>query len=198
MASSSPICTGGLTSVVDEQGAGRIYNLEDVWWLRTARRGRDPEAEDRRRRRPCRGCFGWKLRLGLETLTAGFLYAAARAEQASRRPRVCWARQAGRPASPHAPCAGRRPHPATRAHTGQLGRAVATACWARQAGWPQHKGRQALAVCAGLNQLLAPRAGCARQQQRLAVRQAGRGAISWAGPCCLLLFLLFTSFRNFQ
>jgi hypothetical protein len=48
----SSICAGQRLPVVDGQGAGRIYNMEGVWWLQTARRGRDPAAEDRRRRRP--------------------------------------------------------------------------------------------------------------------------------------------------
>jgi hypothetical protein len=72
--------------------------------------------------------LGAAVRVG-ETLTARFCYAAARAEQASRRPRECWARQAGRPTRPHARCAGRRPQPVARtAHGPKTGRATASAC----------------------------------------------------------------------
>jgi hypothetical protein len=62
----SSICAGHRLPVVDRQGVGRIYSMEGVWWLQTARRRWDPAAEDRRRRRPCRDCCGWELRLGLE------------------------------------------------------------------------------------------------------------------------------------
>jgi hypothetical protein len=69
----------------------------------------------------------------LQTLTACYLYCGGAGYRATVGPRArsgcrprrplagpaasnsCWARQAGRPAYPHAPCAGRRPQPARRA-----------------------------------------------------------------------------------
>jgi hypothetical protein len=79
--------------VVDEEGAGRIYNLEGVWRPWTARRGRDPAAEDRRRRRSSRGYCGWEQRLGLQTLTACYLYCGGAGYRAGVGPRArsgCW------------------------------------------------------------------------------------------------------------